>query len=155
MYGFRGIHTNKLDAKGRVSIPARFRAVLEKDELNSVICYPSFKQDVVEAGGRRLMDELDGMLNRLDPYSDEREALSHALIGASEELLMDQDGRVTLPESLREIAHVTSSVTFVGLGNKFQFWQPEAYQDHYVQARAMARENRFLLRSLNKGSGDG
>ena len=146
MLGFRGTVTNKVDAKGRVSVPAKFRALIESEGLSGIVCYPALRGDVIEAGGRRLMEQIEMMLARLEPFSDEWEALSHALVGASVELAFDSEGRITLPESLRAVAGITRSVGFVGLGTRFQLWQPEALAQEYVKAQSLARENRSLLR---------
>ncbi len=147
MRQFRGSATNKIDAKGRISVPARFRAVIEADGLASVFCYCSLTHPVLDAGGRRLMDEVDQILARLAPYSDQREELSHALIGGSEELSLDREGRIALPEHFRHFAKLGEAATFVGLGARFQLWKPEAWDRQFAAARAAAREHRQLLRA--------
>lgn len=146
MLGFRGTVTNKVDAKGRVSVPAKFRAQIEADNLNSIVCYPALRGKVIEAGGRRLMEQIDFMLSQLEPFSEEAEALSHSLIGASVELAFDSEGRVSLPEPLRDVAGITNAVTFVGLGTRFQLWEPNTYANEYANAKKVARDNRSLLR---------
>ena len=146
MHLFRGTSTNKIDSKGRVSVPARFRAVIEADGLNGICCNPVLNRPVLEAGGERLVREIDGMLSRLPPYSEAREALAHTLIGASEDLAFDGQGRVLLPDSFRSHANLTDSVTFAGLGNLFQMWDPKAYQAYLIEARQRAFEHRALLR---------
>ena len=146
MLGFRGTVTNKVDAKGRVSVPAKFRALLEAENLSSIVCYPALRGDVIEAGGRRLMQQIDFMLSRLEPFSPEWEALSHTLVGASVELAFDSDGRIVLPESLRALAGITTAVSFVGLGTRFQLWQPDALAQEYAKAKDLARDSRSLLR---------
>ncbi len=143
---FRGTATNRIDAKGRVSIPARFRSIIEGDSMSAVYCHQSLNQPALEAGGRRLLNEVETMLQRINAYSDEYDALSHTLIGASEELGMDSEGRIILPEHFRDYAKLETGVTFVGLGIRFQLWNPDAYQKHLEEAR---KQSRALRGSLN------
>lgn len=147
MLGFRGTVTNKVDAKGRVSVPAKFRALLEAEELTTIVCYPALRGGVLEAGGRRLLEEIESMLARLEPFSEQWEFLSHALVGASEELALDSEGRIILPESLRAVAGIKDKVSFVGLGSRFQLWEPRAWEHEYLQAKDRARDLRTRFRA--------
>ena len=143
--------TNKVDAKGRVSVPAAFRAILARDGFDGVFCYPSLDNKTLDAGGCSLIDEIHAMLEGLDPYSDERDELSLALFGESEVLKIDQDGRVVLPQRLREHAGIADHAVFVGVGHKFQLWSPERFEVRRAEARARVREHRQLLRSAGRG----
>ncbi len=151
MERFVSSSTNKVDAKGRVSVPAPFRAILARDGFEGVFCYPSLDNKALDAGGRSLIDEIQGMLEGLAPYSDERDELSLALFGESEVLKIDQDGRVVLPPRLREHAGIGDYAVFVGVGHKFQLWSPERFEIRRAEARARVREHRQLLRSALRG----
>ena len=147
---FVSTFTNRIDAKGRVSIPAPFRAVLERDGYKSggsggVYCYPSLDNPALDAGGERLAQKIDGLLERLPDYSDERDELSVALYGDVQVLAIDGDGRIVLPESLRAHAGLSGQVTFVGLGDKFQMWEPRAFEERRARAREKVRDTRRLL----------
>lgn len=142
---FVSTFTNKIDAKGRVSVPAQFRAILSKDGYDGIYCYPSLDADALDCGGRRLVDKIGSLLEGLDPYSDERDHLATALFGTSEVLSLDQDGRTMLPERLRAHADIADRVTFVGLGDKFQIWQPERFDARLKEARDKVRDLRKLL----------
>src|SRR4051794_28583748 len=79
---FVSTFTNRIDAKSRVSIPAPFRAVLERDGYaGGIYCYPSLDAPALDAGGERLAKKIDGLLSGLPDYSDERDELSVALYG--------------------------------------------------------------------------
>jgi len=144
---FVSTFTNKIDAKGRVSIPASFRAVLERDGYSSggIYCYPSLDAPALDAGGERLAKKIDGLLAGLPDYSDERDELSVALYGDVQVLAIDGDGRIVLPESLRRHAGLQDHVTFVGLGEKFQIWAPGAFEERRQRAREKAQEHRKLF----------
>jgi len=160
MLSFRGTFTNKIDAKGRVSVPAKFRAVTAAQKFSGVICFPSLIDPCVEGGGPDLDAEIDMMLNRLDPFSRERNVLANMLKAQSAELMFDADGRVSLPDMLVAKANITDQITFVGLGSKFQLWEPQAYERYLGQALAEASRHGELLKSPyadlpSRGSGSG
>ncbi len=143
---FVSTFTNKIDAKGRVSIPAPFRAVLERDGYaGGIYCYPSLDAPALDAGGERLAQKIDGLLSGLPDYSDERDQLSVALYGDVQVLTIDGDGRIVLPEVLRAHASLDAAVTFVGLGDKFQMWEPQLFEKRRELARSKVQSARKLF----------
>lgn len=149
---FVSTFTNKIDAKGRVSVPASFRAVLNKEGFDGIYCYPSLDDDALDAGGQRLMDRNSALIDGV-PDSPERDLLSMALYGASENITIDQDGRVILSERLREHARIEGHVTFVGLGEKFQIWEPGRFKAQFDQGRKQLSELRKLLGAGSRTGG--
>jgi MraZ protein len=131
--------TSRLDAKGRVSIPASFRSVLSRDGFDGLYCYPTLDQTAIDAGGHALLAEIDTLIGRFPPYSPEREELRVALYGRSATLKIDGEGRVVLTEELKSHAEIGDSVAFVGLGHKFQMWEPERFRVHLAKATATVR----------------
>lgn len=154
---FVSTYTNKIDAKGRVSVPAPFRAVLERDGYaGGIYCYPSLDAPALDAGGERLAKKIDGLLAGLPDYSDERDELSVALYGDVQVLSIDGDGRIVLPEGLRRHADLQGSVTFVGLGDKFQMWEPGRFEERRGAARAKVQDHRKLFAAgSGRPGGDG
>ena len=153
---FVSTFTNKIDAKGRVSVPASFRAVLERDGYaGGIYCYPSLDAPALDAGGERLAGKIDALLNDLTPYSEERDELSVALYGDVQVLSIDGDGRIVLPEGLRQHAGLQNRVAFVGLGDKFQIWEPERFEERRRSARGKVRDHRELFRGKNEKASDG
>lgn len=147
--------TNRLDAKGRVSIPATFRAVLARDGFEGLYVHPSLDAPALDAGGNTLLGEIDALLSSLPAYSDERDQLSTALFGTSEILKVDPEGRVGLTESVKSHAGLGDQVTFVGLGRKFQLWHPERFGAHLEAARDRVREVKRNLGRLPPGGSGG
>jgi MraZ protein len=131
--------TLRLDAKGRVSIPASFRAVLARDGFDGLYCYPALDRPALDAGGNALLTDIERLIARFSPYSEEREDFAAALYGTSETLKIDGDGRVILPEALRAHAGITDTVAFVGLGQKFQIWEPERFRAQLAEATEKVR----------------
>lgn len=141
--------TNRLDAKGRVSIPASFRAVLTRDGFDGLYVHPSLDQQALDCGGNALLQEIDSLLARLSPYSEERDLFSTALLGTSEILKVDPEGRVMFTETIKAFAGIAGEVTFVGQGNKFQIWEPNRFRAHLEEAKHLVRDMR---RQLSSGS---
>ncbi|WP_210484977.1 division/cell wall cluster transcriptional repressor MraZ [Microvirga antarctica] len=137
--------TNKLDSKGRVSIPASFRSVLARDGFEGLYVHPALDSSALDAGGNVLLNEIDAFLSTLPPYSDERDQLSTALFGTSEILKVDPEGRVILTESVKVHAAIDDAVTFVGLGHKFQIWEPSRFRAHLEEARTKVRDLKKVL----------
>ena len=149
---FVSTFTNKLDAKGRVSIPASFRSVLVRDGFEGLYCCPTLDRRAVDAGGNRFRDTIRQSLLQFEPFSEEHEYLSTTLIGESEVLSIDQDGRTVLPASIMAHAGLTDRVTFVGQGFKFQIWEPERFETYREEAKGRVRELRQRL-GTNRGAG--
>src|SRR5215468_2836650 len=131
--------TLRLDSKGRVSIPASYRAVLARDGFDGLYCYPALDQPAVDAGGNALLAEIETLVASFPPYSDERDTLSLALYGTSETLKVDQEGRVILSDTLKTHAGINSEVSFVGMGHKFQIWEPGRFRAQLAEATGTVR----------------
>jgi MraZ protein len=146
--------TNRLDSKGRVSIPASFRAILVRDGFEGLYAHPSLNAEAIDCGGHALLREIDGLLERYPSYSEERDVYSTALLGTSEILRIDPEGRVILTESVKSYAGITSEVTFVGQGYKFQIWEPGRFRAHLDEAKSRVREFRKQLGARQSGTVD-
>lgn len=129
----------RLDAKGRVSVPASFRAVLARDGFDGLYCYPALDRPALEAGSNGLLAEIEALTASFSPCSEQCEQFSLALYGTSEALRLDSEGRVVLTETLKAHAGITDTVTFVGLGHKFRIWEPSRFQAELAAATAKVR----------------
>jgi MraZ protein len=79
------------------------------------------------------------------PYSQERDVFSTALMGTSEILKIDPEGRISLSETAKAHAEISADVVFVGLGDKFQIWEPSRFRSHLDEAKARLRDMRREL----------
>jgi len=131
--------TLRLDSKGRVSIPGSFRAVLGRDGFEGLYCYPALDRHAIDAGGSALMEEIEALIAGYAPFSEQREQLALALYGTSETLKIDGEGRVVLSENLKRHAGISDVVAFVGLGHKFQIWEPGRFQKELAEATEKMR----------------
>jgi MraZ protein len=153
MDGFISTYTNRLDAKGRVSIPASFRAVLTVDGFDGLYCCPTLDSQAVDAGGNAFRETINAMLAKFEPLSEDYELLSTTLIGDSEVLTVDQDGRVILSDTIKAHAGITDRVTFVGQGIKFQVWEPDRFLAFREEAKNRLREIRKQLSPGHRATG--
>src|SRR5712691_2864579 len=139
MERFVSHYTLRLDAKGRVSIPAPFRAVMARDGFAGLYCYPALDRPALDAGGNALLAEIEALIARYAPYSEEREQFSAALYSPSEILKVDGEGRVILSEPLKSHAGIADAVAFAGLGHKFQIWEPGRFFLNLAEATEKVR----------------
>jgi MraZ protein len=141
----------RLDSKGRVSIPAPFRSVLTRDGFEGLYCYPALDQPAIDAGGNALMAEIDALIAQQPLYSTARDHLALALYGTSETLKVDAEGRVILTSHFKEYAGISDQVAFVGLGHKFQIWEPERFRAELAEATDQVRALKNRLGSQKPG----
>ncbi len=150
---FLSTFVNKIDKKGRVSVPASFRSALADQTFQGIVAYPSFVLPAIEACGMDRMDALSRGVDRFTPFSDEHDAFANALFGDSNQLPWDGEGRVILPQALREAAGLDGLAAFVGQGATFQIWEPDAAARNREAARQRAHTERaaFSLRPGEDG----
>ncbi|MCC8399848.1 MAG: division/cell wall cluster transcriptional repressor MraZ [Rickettsia endosymbiont of Platyusa sonomae] len=147
---FLSKYINNLDKKGRVSVPASYRAALSSQSFNGVIVYPSFRNKCIEACSLKRIEELSQMIQALDPYSEERDAFETIILSEAIQLTFDSEGRVILPKSLIEHSDISDQVCFVGKGLVFEIWQPQNFEIYLSSARKIAQNNRLTLKNINK-----
>ena len=141
MRRFRGESLHKVDSKGRVSIPAQFRRVLEegdpdfKSGLNPscVLVHNQKSKNCLEGYSISSINEVDNLVSNLPRYSREREILERMLNAQSSYAQIDENGRLVLSNKLRQLIDVSSEAVFVGMGDKFQIWEPTHYRKDMEQ----------------------
>lgn len=141
---FLSTFTNKVDRKGRVSVPASFRSALTGQNFNGIIAFRSFKLPALEACGIDRMEELSERIDALPEFSEERDALA-SLLADAQPLAFDGEGRIVLPELLSQHAGIGETAAFVGLGRTFQIWEPQRFEAHQHEMRDRARRQGATL----------
>jgi MraZ protein len=140
-----------LDAKGRVCIPATYRHLLSAQNTAGVYVCPSFIDPALDAFGQMLLDSVNARLAAQDPFfSAGFDDEATALIARTQNLPIDENGRVRLPDSMIEHAGLTDKIVFVGKAQKFQIWDASAYAP--IEAEALARVKAKMQRQRD---GDG
>src|SRR5215471_16055936 len=118
---FLSTYVNKVDRKGRVSVPATFRSSLEGQKFHGIVVFPSFQHPALDGTGGDYMEELGERLETLEPFSQEYNDLS-MLFAETHRLPFDSEGRVMLADELKEHANIDTEAMFVGRGSMFQIW---------------------------------
>lgn len=142
---FLSTYQNRIDKKGRISVPAPFRAVLGKEDFPGIIAYGSFVNPCIEACGMARIQRVSESIDALDPFSTERDAFATSILGGSVQLAFDSEGRVMLPEELLATAKIKEEAAFVGKGETFEIWNPKSLADYAAQARELAKTKRATL----------
>ena len=141
---FAGTHRdNKIDRKGRVSLPAKLRAELPPENSREIFIFPSNDLSALGACDRAHMESLrDAMVISMDDDDGETD---YGVIEDACSINIDSGGRIILPDDLREHAEITDTVVFVGRGHRFLIMSPAHYDD-YRNRRAERRRRRKSLR---------
>ena len=143
---FLSSYKNKLDKKGRVSVPSNFRAYLNSMGYNGFITYPSFNHAALDACAQDRIEKLSESIDSLGPFEDKRDYFATSVLSESVNLNFDSEGRVSIPDRLLKHAKIKSTVIFVGLGKIFQIWEPNSFE----KFKSIARKKSFLNRSALK-----
>ena len=147
---FLSSYENKLDKKGRVSVPASYRSYLSNLGYNGVICYPSFNNQSIEAWPQDRIEKISNTIDSLNPFEEKRDYFATSVLSESVNLQFDTEGRVSFTKKLLNHARIKNNILFVGLGKTFQIWEPKMFEKFKVVARKKAYQNRSNLRWENK-----
>ncbi|HEY9079540.1 division/cell wall cluster transcriptional repressor MraZ [Magnetovibrio sp.] len=126
-----GRHLNKIDKKGRVSVPKPYREAVTSEGFAGVYIFPYFKYPALEGAGEAFMQRLSASLDdNLELFSDAQESLAAITLENTFQLAFDPEGRISLPTELCQHAGLDGQALFVGHGSRFQIWSPDTYQEH-------------------------
>ncbi len=144
---FLSTFVNKMDKKGRVSVPAGFRTALSSQSFQGVVIFRATGHYCLEGFDYGTMEELSARLDHFDLFSNQQDDLATTIFAEAVQCPFDGEGRISIPSALLDHAGITDSVTFVGLGRKFQIWSAEKFDARRDAARKnVARENLTLPR---------
>ena len=126
---------NRIDAKGRVSVPAHFRAVVQRRGYQELYALKALDRPALDVGGLDLLDRYEERIAMEDPFLQTADDMSYFVHGDSDFLKLDQDGRITVTDFIRAHTGITTEVAFVGRGTFFQMWEPSQLADYGAQVR--------------------
>ena len=150
---FLSVYENRLDKKGRVSVPASFRSHLSNLGYNGVVCYPSFNNQSIEAWPQDRIEKISNAIDALNPFEEKKDYFATSILSESINLQFDSEGRISLTSKLLKHAKIKNSMLFVGQGKTFQIWEPTAFEKFRVQSRKKSNIHRSSLKwekQLNK-----
>lgn len=123
-----------MDARGRVTLPARMKAALDTHRIYSLVFIAHSGRlrgytptDFTERVERPLLGN-----DPFDPYEDEKQLLR---LGSACELDVDRQGRLVVPSELRELTGLTDKITMISLLDRIEIWGAEAFKTAFADAR--------------------
>ena len=143
---FLSTYENKLDKKGRVSVPASFRSYLSNLGYNGVVCYPSFNNQSIEAWPQDRIEKISNAIDALNPFEEKKDFFATSILSESVNLQFDSEGRISIPEKLLKHAKIKNNVLFVGQGKTFQIWEPTTFEKFRATARKKSNTHRSSLK---------
>ena len=143
---FLSTYENKLDKKGRVSVPASFRSYLSNMGYNGIVCFPSFNNQSIEAWPQDRIEKISNAIDTLNPFEYKKDYFATSILSESINLQFDSEGRILITEKLLRHAKIKNSMLFVGQGKTFQIWEPTTFEKFKVNAKKKANLNRASLK---------
>jgi MraZ protein len=127
---FFGTYTNKVDKKGRVSVPARFRAAIAGSAYQGVLLAPNEELGAIDGSDFERLNQVIEGLDDPDLYDDEARVQAHETLAMVQEFPVDGDGRMVLSQEFRDFAGITEEAVFTGIGSNFHIWSPGRREAH-------------------------
>lgn len=145
---------NRIDSKGRVSVPAHFRAVVQKRGYGDLYALRALDVPALDVGGLDLLDRYEERIALEDPFLQTADDMSFFCHGDGAFLKLDQDGRITVTDFLREHTGIDAEVAFVGRGTFFQMWEPSRLKAHGEAVRARLLKLRQAAQANRHGESE-
>lgn len=142
---FLSTFENRIDKKGRVSVPAPFRAVLKTEENQGFAAFRSLSQACVEGFSMQQMMQFSSHINSFQLFAQDQDDLTASVFADAEALLFDSEGRVMLSEAMIHHAQLEDKVCFVGRGPTFQLWHPAHFKTYQEAARRRLKARAPIL----------
>jgi len=132
---FLSQYNNKIDKKGRVSLPSAFRNILPNKNKNEIILFKSLKFSAIDGCSYERINKIAERIDKLDIFSDDQDDFSTSIFSEIIPTNLDKEGRFLIPDSLKKYSNIVDEVTFVGQGHYFQIWEPKAVLKRQERSR--------------------
>ena len=147
---FMSTHVNRIDGKGRISFPATFRSALVALNSQGVVIFRSPAEPAIEGVTIERMKQMSDALESYPPFDPRRTAIEHGIFGTAQELVIDREGRCSLPKSLLDQIGITTDAAFLGRGSTFQIWEPGALAAEAAKAADALRSGAVSMPVLQR-----
>jgi MraZ protein len=133
--GLHGSYYSTLDAKGRVSVPARLREILAPADLAAArssepgIMLTAGRDDCVLVFPDRAWSELSGQLRAASPFDDEAQRRKRLFFANSQRCTLDKQGRVLVPPPLRDLAQLAKECIWLGVDDHAEVWDVARWEE--------------------------
>ena len=149
---FVSTFVNKIDKKGRVSLPSIFRSALPKDYKNEIILSKSLRNNIIDGLSVDRVKEIAKRINNLDFFSEENEDFTTSIFSEMLPTNLDKEGRFLIPEKLKVFANIKDEVSFIGQGYFFQIVNPFVASDLQKKSRQRLNINKKSLGKILTGN---
>ncbi len=134
---------NRIDKKGRVSVPALWRPKLLGAEFSGIVAQLSNEYNSIDGYSQKYLDRYQEWLDQQDPLLEGNEYEATLIFGSSM-LPFDKEGRVLIPELIRNKTNLNNEALFVGMGRKFRVWEPSSFESYENEAREYMKKRKSL-----------
>ena len=147
---FLSTFENRIDKKGRLSVPASFRAVLER-RRDPLFLFKSLTESCLEGCGAERIEQIVDAIDSMDSFSNEVATLQ-TMLSSAQEMKLDAEGRIMLNADFIEFAKLDETALYAGIGRSFQIWLPERYRSREANARARVKTDGLPSLRLSRGA---
>lgn len=148
---FLSTYINKIDRKGRLSIPSPFRTLLSQSATQGVVGLKSPNAPAIECFSYERLERLAAKIDELPLYSEEHQDLTAAFFANVCPFTFDSEGRITLPQELITYADLKTEVAVVGRGHVFQIWDHETFKTYATSAQQRVKNDLKTMRIVLGG----
>jgi MraZ protein len=128
---FRGINCINLDEKWRLSLPIRYRETVKLHAANQLVSTIDTEERCLLLYPLPDWEDIQQKIESLSSFNKTTRRIQRLLIGHATDLTLDSNGRILLPQALREYANITRKIVLVGQGKKFEIWD----EDNWLKQR--------------------
>ena len=130
-----------LDAKGRLAIPMRYRdAIQEACGGQLVLTYNAFDHGALYLFPKDKWEEMRDKVMQLPPHEPRHRSMQRKLVGSASAVEPDANGRIQLPQTLRQVAGLEKKVVLLGMGTRFEIWNENALNSMRAEDNMVADE---------------
>lgn len=129
---FTSEYEGKLDAKGRLVLPARIKAQLPEGGGNELVIRKGFEPCLIiypMVEFKKVFSKISG----LSEFNEEYRKLQRNFFSGAATVELDTNGRFVVPKNMLTYSNIDKDVMLVGMGNKVEIWNPTVYEKHLIQ----------------------
>ena len=135
---FTGVYQHSIDAKGRTSLPSRFREILAAQSADKLFVTTHMIDDCLVAFAPAQWDRILARLGEQSMFDETANLLVRSFIAPAQECAVDKLGRILIPPTLRDRAGLGEEITWAGTVSRIEIWSPARWAE--VQKRARSPE---------------
>jgi MraZ protein len=133
---FKGIHNINLDAKGRLTMPTKYRNTISDQSNGNMVVTIDSEEKCLLLYPATIFSNIEKKINDLPSFTKNHRRIQRLIIGHAEDLELDSSGRILLPKPLRLVAEMSKKITLIGQGEKFEIWSDDIWSNRVNKWRS-------------------